>query len=35
VASRVAEIKGISVEEVADVTTRNAVKMFGLSDEVK
>ena len=35
VARRVAEIKGISVEEVADVTTRNAVKMFGLSDEIK
>jgi TatD DNase family protein len=35
VARRVAEIKGISVEEVADVTTRNAVRMFGLSDEIK
>jgi len=35
VARRVAEIKGISVEEVADVTTRNAVKMFGLSDVIK
>jgi TatD DNase family protein len=35
VARRVAEIKGLSVEEVADVTTRNAVRMFGLSDEIK
>ncbi|MDR2937167.1 MAG: TatD family hydrolase [Rikenellaceae bacterium] len=30
IAAKIAEIKGISVEEVAAQTTRNTLKMFGL-----
>lgn len=32
IASRIAEIKGISVQEVASVTTANATKLFSLSN---
>jgi TatD DNase family protein len=35
VARRVAEIKGLSIEEVASVTTGNAEKMFQLVSEIK
>ena len=35
VAHRVAEIKGLSIEEVASVTTGNAEKMFHLVSEIK
>ena len=35
VARRVAEIKGLSIEEVASVTTGNAEKMFHLVSEIK
>jgi TatD DNase family protein len=30
IASKVAELKGISVEEVAEITTRNAKILFGI-----
>ncbi|MEX1002559.1 MAG: TatD family hydrolase [Crocinitomicaceae bacterium] len=30
VASKLAEVKGISIEEVAEITTQNAVEVFGL-----
>jgi Tat protein secretion system quality control protein TatD with DNase activity len=35
VARRVAELKGISVEEVRSATTRNAMQLFSLTDQTK
>ena len=32
IAAKIAEIKGIGIEEVADVTTANAVELFGLPE---